>query len=328
MKRSLILLLTALLVFSSLSSCRAEVPQSASFFLMDTVITVTLYTDEATARPILAECRALLEELDELWSRTKSGSDVSRYNEGDTGMISMDPRTVELLEVALEVFEATDGAFDVTVAPFVTLWKVCEEAGRLPSETELSLARSQIGSERLSLRDGGAFKSDRNMMIDLGGIGKGAAISRLIAYIESVGIRGALVSFGSNVVAIGNKPDGKDFRIALKDPKNDGSYACTLTLSSGEILSVSGDYERFYEIGGEKYHHILDPNTGYPSDSGLSSVAVVCRDGALADALSTAMLVMGEERARAFYASGVYEFEAVFISDTGILSTTDGITVQ
>ena len=150
MKRSVMLLLTLLLVFSSLFSCRVETPQSASFFLMDTVITVTLYTDEATARPILAECRALLEELDALWSRTKSESDVSRYNEGEVGTISMDPRTVELLEVALEVSEATDGAFDITVAPLLTLWKACEEAGRLPSETELSQARSQIGSERLS----------------------------------------------------------------------------------------------------------------------------------------------------------------------------------
>ncbi len=327
MKRVLLIFLTlSLLVSCSLVSCTEKPTPSASFFLMDTMITVTLYTDEETAGPILAECRSMLEELDRLWSRTKEESDTSRFNASEEGLMTADERTIELLQVALDVSLKTDGAFDVTVAPLVTLWQTCEKAGRLPTESELAAAMKTVGATEIVVEENSLLKKNSNVKIDLGGIGKGAAISKIVSYIEYSGISGGLVSFGSNVAVIGRKPNGKDFRIALRDPKNTNASAGTLTLRAGEVLSVSGDYERFYVIDGKNYHHILDPKTGYPAESGLSSVAVVCRDGALADALSTALLVMGEERARAFYAAGFYEFEAVFISDTGVISTTDRIS--
>ncbi|MBE6700134.1 MAG: FAD:protein FMN transferase, partial [Ruminococcaceae bacterium] len=110
------------------------------------------------------------------------------------------------------------------------------------------------------------------------------------------------------------------------NPKAEDGYAGVLNLQAGQILSVSGDYERYYTINGEKYHHILNPQTGYPAQSGLCSVAVICSDGALADALSTALFVMGEEKARAFYESKVYDFEAVFIDENGNVITTTGLT--
>ena len=325
-KRCFLLLLAMLLLTPMLACCaRPSASPSASFFLMDTVITVTLYTDENTASGIFAECRRILEELDGLWSRTKEGSDVSRFNDASVGTVPVDERTATLLQVAEDVAKKTDGSFDVTVAPLVFLWQASEEAGRLPTAQELSAAMAAIGGAKLSDKGSSLQKISDDAKIDFGGIGKGAAISALVSYIDSTEIEGGIVSFGSNVAVIGKKPNGTDFRIALRDPKNTAAYAGTLTLRPGEILSVSGDYERFYEIGGERYHHILDPQTGYPSKSGLSSVAVVCRDGALADALSTALLVMGELRARELYATGIYEFEAVFIASDGTVSTTDGI---
>jgi len=124
---------------------------------------------------------------------------------------------------------------------------------------------------------------------------------------------------------VGKKPDGNAFRVAVKNPIDGNDYAKVLDMSSGEVLSVSGDYERYFTIGGEKYHHIIDPETGYPANSGLCSVAVICVDGALADALSTGLFVMGEERARALYASEVFDFEAIFITSDGVVSTTDGL---
>ena len=325
-KRCFLFLLIFSFFLPTLVSCRrASEHPSASFFLMDTVITVTLYADEETASEIFAECRTTLEELDRLWSRTKEESDTSHFNASSVGEVLVDPRTVSLLQVAGEVARNTDGAFDVTIAPLVLLWQACEEQGRLPTKEELSLATAAIGEGLISVGQNSLKKHSELAKIDLGGIGKGAAISALVAYIESTGVDGGIVSFGSNVAVIGAKPDGTDFRIALRDPKNTGNYAGTLTLRAGQILSVSGDYERFYEIGGERYHHILDPQTGYPAQSGLSSVAVVCDDGALADALSTALLVMGEERARELYADSTYDFEAVFITTDGVVSTTDGL---
>lgn len=326
-KRLLVFLMLLALLLPSLFSCAPNQTSHASFFLMDTAITVTLYEKEETAAPILAECRSMLTELDRLWSRTKGESDTSRFNASGVGEVEADRRTLALLRVALDVSEKTNGAFDVTVAPLVTLWQSCERAERLPTDAELQAALERIGSEQITVTSDRLLKNREGTEIDLGGIGKGAAISEVVSYIKGTGVS-ALVSFGSNVAAVGKKPNGADFRIAIRDPKDRGSTVGTVTLSDGDILSVSGDYERFYTVNGEKYHHILDTKTGYPSKSGLSSVAVICKDGALADALSTALLVMGEVQARTLYASEIYDFEAVFVTDTGIVSTTDGISLN
>ena len=319
---SLFLSLAFVLPFAS---CKKEERQEKSFFLMDTPITVTLYTDKKTAEVVFAECRTILSELDNLWSRTKEGSDIGRFNSAESSQ-NLDPRTATLIEKAMDVTEKTSGAFDITIAPLVNLWQASEEKGTLPTSEELQQSLALVGSSHLNLANTTLTKTAKDVQIDLGGIGKGAAISALISYLEGCdGVRGGLVSFGSNVAVFGEKPDGKHFRIALKKPKSESGYAGVLNLKAGQILSVSGDYERYYTINGEKYHHILDPETGYPAESGLCSVAVICSDGALADALSTALFVMGEENARTFYESKIYDFEAVFIDQGGNVTTTAGL---
>ena len=323
MKRSLLILL-ALATLLSICGCGNGV-RSTTFFLMDTSITVTLYTNNGTlAEDIFAECREILVEYDALWSRTKPESDVSKWNSSENGDVTLDARTLSLLQTALAVSEDTDGAFDVTVAPFVELWSTCEADGRLPTDEEMEAALTLTGYEKLTLTDTTLKKPFANMRIDLGGIGKGAAIEALIAYLETSGVDGGLVSFGSNVAVFGAKPDGAAFRVALRDPKDAGGTVGVMTLQTGEILSVSGDYERFVMIDGIKYHHLLDPESGYPAEKGLASVAVIARDGALADALSTALFVMGRDEALAFYESGVYAFEAILIACDGSIDVTKG----
>ena len=292
---------------------------------MDTPITVTLYTDKKTAEAIFAECRTILSELENLWSRTKNDSDIGRFNTSQNSL-ELDPRTAALIEKAMNVTQKTSGAFDITVAPLVNLWQTSEERGTPPTEEELQSALALVDTNHLTLTNTTLTKTAKDVQIDLGGIGKGAAISVLISYLESCnGVRGGIVSFGSNVAVFGAKPNGSPYRIALKNPKTESGYAGVLNLKAGQILSVSGNYERYYTVNGEKYHHILNPRTGYPAESGLCSVAVICSDGALADALSTALFVMGEENARAFYESKIYDFEAVFIDQSGNVTTTAGL---
>lgn len=319
-----IALLLGLCLCLSVCGCRRETSRSATLYFMDTLITVTLYTeDDDLADVIFAECRTILTDLEDLWSRHREESEIARFNADGQGIDCPDARTHALLETALAVAQATDGAFDPTIAPLVSLWERCGEEDRLPTEQELSAVR---GYSYLTLGESSLFKSDPAVQLDLGGIGKGAAISHLIDYLESCEVRGGLVSFGSNVAVFGEKPDGTDFRVALRDPKDAHGTVGTLTLRTGEILSVSGDYERYVTIGGARYHHILDPKTGYPADTGLASVALVAKDGAVADALSTALFVMGQEDAMAFYRSGVYAFEAVFVAHDGTVTVTDGLT--
>ncbi len=325
MKR-LALLLAMLLCLPALVSCRQIRTYSESFYLMDTLIGVTLYTnDPALAEQTFDECESLLRELDGLWSRHRSSSEISRLNAAQDGLDGLDARTLMLFRTALDVSARTGGAFDVTVTPLIALWERCGEENRLPTEEELAAAKSVVGYERVTLTDTGVVKQNSTTMVDLGGIGKGAAISRLIEYLSTTGVSGGLVSFGSNVAVFGEKPDGEPFRVAIKHPREENAVIGKLTLGSGEVLSVSGDYERYVTIGGNRYHHILDPETGYPADTGLASVAVISRDGAEADALSTALLVMGLEDAMAFYASGVMRFEAIFVDTAGQVTVTSGL---
>ena len=317
-------LLFCLALVIPFASCGMEERQEKNFFFMDTPITVTLYTNQKTAEPIFDACRTLLLEYDNLWSRTKQESDVGRFNAA-TNSTELDVRTAELIEKAIDVSQKTSGAFDITVAPIVNLWQVSEERETLSTAAEMQAALALVGSHKLTLANDTLTKTEQAVQIDLGGIGKGAAISALIDYLKTCNLRGGIVSFGSNVAVFGEKPDGKPYRIALKNPKTQGRYAGVLNLQDGEIFSVSGDYERFYTIDGKQYHHIIDPQTGYPSESGLCSVAVICSDGALADALSTALFVMGKEDALAFYESGRYDFEAIFIDQNGNVTTTAGL---
>ncbi len=318
-----LLLLTTVLLIGS--ACAARRSVSKTFYLMDTTVTVTLYTrNKSLANSAFDACNSTLRELDALWSRHGGKGDLMRLNASETGIDCLDARTVSLIARAQEISRNTGGAFDITLAPLSLLWETCGKENRLPTDEELQSARALIGSDRLTAF-GNTVSKDRAQVLDLGGIGKGAAISALLNVLRGFDISGGLISFGSNVCVFGEKPDGKPFRVGLRDPKDATRSVGTFTLTDGTVLSVSGDYERFQTILGERYHHIIDPESGYPSASGLSSVAVLCSDGALADALSTALLVMGEERALAFHASGIYSFEALLITSDGRIVTTSGL---
>lgn len=326
MKRVFFCLPALALILLSLPSCTGGQKHTASFFLMDTVVTVTLYTkDDDLAQKELAECEALLGELDALWSRHIPESDIARLNASSNGIPELDPRTVNLLRQAQEIAASTGGAFDVTLAPLSDLWQTCGTENRMPTEEELTALLALTGTDCLEFTETGVRKPE-GMHLDLGAIAKGAAISVLAETLSASGIPGGLISFGSNVAVFGSKPDGSPYRIALRDPKDANGTVGTLTLPAGSVLSVSGDYERYVTINGKPYHHILNPATGYPASSGLSSVSVVCTDGALADALSTALLVMGYDGAMAYYANGDYTFEAIFVTSDREVLTTPGMT--
>lgn len=319
-----VLLLTALLML--FASCQSR-PKTASesFFLMDTVITVTLYEEPGEkTEEVFTACRELLSKLDGEWAREKEGSLIAGWNASEAGG-ELNAESAELLTRALKIARLTEGAFDPTLASLTDLWKQAGERNELPGESELSGAMAKTGYEKLTLEGNLLTKSSPGIAVDLGGIGKGGAVDLLLALLDGYGLSGGLISFGSNVAGFGSKPDGSPFRIALRDPKNASGSVGTFSLTGGEILSVSGDYERYVSVNGVRYHHILDPDTGYPSASGLSSVAVVTGNGAEADALSTALLVMGKEKAMALYDSKEIAFEAVFVTDAGEIFSTPGI---
>ena len=222
---------------------------------------------------------------------------------------------------------STAGAFDCTLGALIERWNI-SGGGPVPTEAAIGEALSHTGEGCFSFSADEVRKTDPDARLDFGGVGKGVAAALLVDYLNSPEvletISGAVVSLGGNVALAGKKPDGSAFTVGVRDPDDADGLIGTLSLESG-FVAVSGDYERYFEENGVRYHHILDGKTGYPSQSGLRSAAVISSDGALADALSTALFVLGEDGALALYESGLYDFEAVLVADGGRVVTTPGL---
>lgn len=298
----------------TLNSCGSAEPLRDTFFSMDTVITVSLDAGTPDAEAVLAHVREETERLRLIFDAHDPASELSRRNAGE----AMDP-SEEFRALESEAFlwaAKTGGAFDPTLLPLRELWEAAEKRGSVPTGTELSGTLALCGWEKA------ATDARPRLRLDFGGIAKGRVTEELVRLLsETSGAGWGVVSVGGNVGVFGEKPDGKPFSVALRDPQNTSGTLGTISAQNGDVIAVSGNYERFYEIGGERYGHISDPQTGLPADSGLCSVAVICRDGALADLLSTALFVMGTERGLELYRAEGAVFEAIFISPDTVTVT-------
>ena len=340
MKRFAAALLAALML-AELTGCswQTESPDEAreviQVIAMDTVMIFTTYGEKSTHADYLSEDE--VRRLESLLSRTDENSVIYQLNHAGGLGIDVGGGVCGLMEAAEEYALATGGAFDITIAPVVSAWGFTEEENRVPSQGELDELLALVGPEHITLADDAAALTP-GTQIDLGGIAKGYASDRIAEILKENNIPRATISLGGNVLAWGDRPDGTPWRIGIQDPKdanNANAFAGMLNLTDAFAVT-SGGYQRFFETDGKTYHHIIDPATGYPADSGLTSVTVVAdcdRDevdgtpsvGTMCDALSTALFVMGEEKALDFWRSGAYDFDLVLVTEDGRVVITDGI---
>lgn len=318
MKR-LACLLLACLTALSLTACGAPKAQEVSLFAMDTYMTLSAYGD--SAEEALAAASREINRLESALSRTIAASDVSRLNAGET--VTVQKETRELLERALALSDETGGAFDMTVAPLVSLWGITSDAPHVPSPEEIDALLPLVGSEHVHM-DGSIVSLDAGCAVDLGGIAKGYASQQVADILQAHGVTSAVVSLGGNVYVCGAKPDGSAWNVGIQDPASSG-YAATTALTDCFAVT-SGGYQRYYVAeDGTVYQHIIDPRTGRPADSDLLSVTVISDDGTAADAYSTALYVMGEQEAVSFWrAHG--GFELILITADGRLLYTPGLS--
>lgn len=284
-------------------------------YAMDTVMTLTAYGENGADGLSRAEAEIL--RLEDLLSISKETSDIYRRNLDPSAAISTE--TSGLLARAADITRITGGDFDPAVAPLMDLWGFRTKDYHVPSQTELNEALAHMGN-------GG---------IDLGGIAKGYTSERALSELEDAGVSSAIVSLGGNVGALGLKPDGSRWTVAIQDPEGDG-YIATLELGEdGEKIYAitSGGYQRYFEQDGTRYHHILDPKTGAPAETDLLSVTIVSQDGTLADGLSTALFVKGFDEAVEFWREYHTQFGMVLVTEDGLfateeLSVSSELTVQ
>lgn len=325
MKRLLCICLAGLLAIA-LVGCGTIAPEEAhesvQTFAMDTVMIFSAYGEGGTKATLAAE--AEVQRLDALLSRTREDSEISRVNATTGAPTRVDPEVAGLIEESLAVHSATGGYFDITLAPVSDAWGFTKDAHRVPSQSELDALLGIVGMERMSWGNGEITLSP-GMAVDLGAIAKGYASDRVADIFRMNDIPSGMVSLGGNVWVCGGKPDGTPWRVAIQDPKQSDGYAGVLSLRDCFAVT-SGGYQRFFEENGKTYHHIIDPATGYPAESGLTSVTVVSAEsGALCDALSTALFVMGEEKALDFWRSGPYDIELVLVTADDRVVVTDGL---
>ena len=305
-------------------------PRQSIDTAMGTIISQTVYTeDEKITDDILQEIKDLEEQ--ELSWRIDT-SELYHINEraGEESGILLSAKMAEVIGDCLTVSEASEGAFDITIGQVVRLWDIDSWAGRkesegfvLPAETELKEELSHVGYEKLQLKDSVLFLPD-GMQLDMGAVGKGIARDRVREYMEQRDdITAAVISVGGSILTYGSKPDGSEWRGGIVNPQDTSANLGYLSLSGQWCVSTSGDYERFVEVDGVRYHHIIDPATGYPADSDLRSVTILTKDGFLSDALSTACFILGLEKgSRLAEQLGA---EALFVDCKGNIFMTDGM---
>ncbi len=305
---------------------------------MGTVVRQGLYCkEEETAQKVSQNVMFFLEELEQdMLSWRLETSEVYRVNaSSDRGEgYPLSEELAALLTKCITLSEASKGAFDVTLGPVVRLWNIDQwvagaqsEGFQIPAAGELEQALKMCGSEYVRLEAGDNGQEmvylRPGMQLDFGAVGKGFALTGIQELLENQSaITGATISVGGSVLTYGRKTDGTSWKVGIVNPFEPSSYVGVLSLNGQWCVSTSGDYERYVEVDGQRYHHIINPATGYPADSGVCSVTILSKDGMLSDGLSTACFILGTEKGRALAES--YGAEVLFIQTDGELIMSDG----
>lgn len=329
MKNSVKALSCAVALIFVLSSCGKEAEQYEDrvIYGMDSYVTIRLpkgAADSETLDEIEKTCARIIEKNEKLMSSHKEDAVVYGLNRDVDSIVGANEALVSVMESALQIEELTDGAFSPTLGALTELWNVTG-GGPVPDDYDILEALGHISSDALNVNgENISFDSNDGCRIDLGAIGKGYTAQELVEYLSTTDVPYGIVSVGGNVGVFGSKNSGEKYKVGISDPDDKSSAVGYIYMDSG-FLSVSGDYERYFEQDGKRYHHIIDPATGRPAESGLRSAAALVPDGANADALSTAIFVMGADRALELYKSGRVRFEAVLITSDGEIILTDGL---
>lgn len=316
-------LVIALLPFS-LFACSGEEYDSKTVYAFNTVIELKI-PKTAKSTDLLVECEKWIFTYESIFSAYDEDSELSTLNKNAGIPFTLSDHLENVVESALILASKTNGAFDPTVGELVELWDISDPDAPIPGENVIASTLALTGYDRVSFSDG-VFVASAGVKLDLGGIAKGYLAERISTLLIDSGVEYGVLSFGGNIAVFGKKPDESAFKIGIKNPAGGTFGSLSINTSdhgAPKFVSVTGTYERFKTVNGVKYHHIIDPETGYPVSNGLVSVAVLCDNGAYADALSTALFVMGYDEAIRFYAESGMAFEAAFAFEDGRVITTE-----
>lgn len=328
MKKTCVVIIAFILLFST--SCsrinkNMDTAVEREGFHMGTVISVKIYGEKA--KEAADEVFKRIAEIESIMTINEQCSEIGRLNEqSGKNSVKLSSESIYVLEKAKAFSKLSEGAFDVTIGPLVKAWGVFTDNPRIPPRDEIKNYLKLVNYNDLHVdsRNLTAYLAKENQVVDLGGIAKGYAGDEAVKILKKYNIKSAFVNLGGNVVVHGKKPDGSPWVIGVQNPRAvNGKIIGTVRVSDKAVVS-SGDYERFFEKDGIRYHHILDPRTGYPSRSGLIGTTVISDLSIDADALSTSIFVLGLDKGMKLI-ENIKGVEAIFVTSDKKVYTTSGL---
>ena len=307
---------------SAESSSEDTKEYSRDIFAMDTYMYLKAYGEHAdTALGYSSEQNLSLEEL---FSVTSEKSDIWAINHSNGESVSVSDDTIAVLNKAIEIGGKTNGALDVTIYPLLTEWGFTTDTQQVPTDDIIVDKLKLIDYTKISVK-GNTVQLPDNMQIDFGALAKGYTSDCVTDILKENGVKSALVNLGGNVHAVGTKPDGTLWKVGVQNPFSPSEQVCILEIADKAVIT-SGNYERFFtDDNGRKYWHILDSADGFPADNGLVSVTIVGENGLLCDALSTALFVLGTDKAIDYWRNSA-DFEMILITDDEKIIYSEGLS--
>ena len=286
-------LISALLILPPACTSPSAAPKEYTSYVyaMDTVMTLTAYSDSDETNNTLAAISGAIENLESHISVTNEQSDIYAINSGANSSQQVSEDTADILAQALELCGSTHGILDISIYPVVREWGFTTGNYKVPDYTTLQQLLRQVDYSKISL-DGQKVTLAPGMQIDLGSVAKGYVGDMAAQMLIDAGVQSAVLNLGGNVRVLGTNTDGSPWRVGVQDPLDDSNYFGIISVTDKSVVT-SGGYNRYFEANGRTYWHIIDPRTGYPADNGIISATIIGDNGLMCDGLSTATFIMG-----------------------------------
>lgn len=317
----------SLFVLSIFFSCKKENLPAQTQLHLGTVCTINLF--ESGSTDLYSQMFQRLKSIEQVFSVRIADSALSQINQSaGLSAVTVPQEVIYVLQEALRIAEKTDGAFDPTIGPLVDLWDIGGDNSQVPSQEAIERAIALVDWRLvdLDLDASTVFLPKEGMALDLGGIAKGFAADQLVIMAQEAGVQRALFDLGGNIYAFGTKEDGTPWRVGVKNPQSPAAEPALAVAVKDSSIVTSGMYERFFEQDDIRYHHILNPTTGFPVWNDVQSVTIVSKSSMLADALSTSVFILGQEKGLQLLEAE--DAEGVIIATDNKVYPTSGITSQ
>lgn len=327
-QKILILLLLSIITITGCSMSKKNhvvEPWSETAFLMGTTLKITIFQE--ANQDIFIQAMQKVEDIENRMTINKEESEIIALNQrAGVEAVNISKDTLYVLERGKYYSELTQGLFDITIGPLVKLWNIGSEEAKLPEAEEIKIKLTLVNYQDIIINqvESTAKLNKPNMIADLGAIAKGYAADEVKKILQKNKVSSAIINLGGNILTVGSNPDGSPFRLGLQDPYSNRNDYMAIVYLNDEALVSSGIYERFFEEKGKRYHHILNPKTGYPEDNNLAGVSIITSKSIDADGLSTSIFLLGLEKGLEI-AESLPDVEAIFLTKDKKVYTTSGV---